>query len=472
LGDTPKNKFNFSKEIAQFFKAIYDGLSEISKANKVVSDRERKTFVDKLGIAGSEYRSNIYEEGFSGEKHEIEIGIIIEFCDLCLSIIDSTIDENKRKDGLFHSYNILHISETEIKVTHLYEMLEGQVAALSSGHLSALESIGLLTALKKSKLYRKDQNSYILYPNKKLSLFIEKNNINIELLNKSKLLLTMLSEGNREIIYRDINGGVHFQSDIINSEELKKKLECLDDPKLKKYAVEELSIITDIYEKTFCHSEFTGRANTFYKYEGLGSIYWHMVSKLLLAVQEVYLDTEKKSAKKKELNRLKEFYYDIKRGIGVEKQPDLYGAFPTDPYSHTPSFAGAQQPGMTGQVKEDIISRFRELGIQIKSGKIFIHPTLLTKKEFLEKEEIFTYYDLAGNDQSINCKKNSFAITYCQVPFIYKLSDIKQINVHKINGEVIEINGLEIPEELSQSIFNRKGEIKKVEIFFDHKFLS
>ena len=115
----------------------------------------------------------------------------------------------------------------------------------------------------------------------------------------------------------------------------------------------------DIYEKTFCHNEFTGRANTFYKYEGLGSIYWHMVSKLLLAVQEVYLNAEKQSATKKELKKLKDFYYDIKSGIGTDKQPDQYGAFPTDPYSHTPFFAGAQQPGMTGQVKEDIILKIQ-----------------------------------------------------------------------------------------------------------------
>jgi hypothetical protein len=71
--------------------------------------------------------------------------------------------------------------------------------------------------------------------------------------------------------------------------------------------------------RTFRHNEFTGRANTFYKYEGLGSIYWHMVSKLLLAVQEVYFNAEKNSAKKKELNKLKDFYYDIKSGIGVGK---------------------------------------------------------------------------------------------------------------------------------------------------------
>jgi hypothetical protein len=396
--------------------------------------------------------------------------MIIEFCKLCLSAIDRTIDENKRKDDLYHSYNILHISENELKVTHLYEMLEGQVAVLSSGYLSGLESIELLTALKKSRLYRKDQNSYMLYPNKKLPLFIEKNNISIDLVNKSKLLLSMLSAGNKAIIYKDVVGDVHFQSDIINSEELRKKLESLSDTQLKKYVKEELSLVLNIYESTFCHNEFTGRANTFYKYEGLGSIYWHMVSKLLLAVQEVYLDAEKNSAKKNELLKIKDFYYDIKSGIGVGKQPNEYGAFPTDPYSHTPLFAGAQQPGMTGQVKEDIISRFRELGIQIKSGKILFHPSLLREDEFLDKEEIFTYYDLNGKEQKINCKKNSFAITYCQVPFTYILSDTNRMIVHTQNDELINIDGLELGESLSQSIFNREGKIRQVEIFLDKNF--
>ncbi len=310
----------------------------------------------------------------------------------------------------------------------------------------------------------------MLYPNKNLPLFIEKNNISIDLVNKSKLLLSMLSAGNKEIIYKDVVGDVHFQSDVINSEELRKKLESLSDTQLKKYVKEELSLVLNIHESTFCHNEFTGRANTFYKYEGLGSIYWHMVSKLLLAVQEVYFDAEKNSAKKKELNKLKDFYYDIKSGIGVGKQPDEYGAFPTDPYSHTPLFAGAQQPGMTGQVKEDIISRFRELGIQIKSGKMLIHPTLLRDDEFLEKEEIFTYYDLDGKEQKINCKKNSFAITYCQVPFTYILSDTNRMIVHSQNGELINIDGLELEESLSQSIFSREGKIRQVEIFLDKNF--
>ena len=41
-----------------------------------------------------------------------------------------------------------------------------------------------------------------------------------------------------------------------------------------------------LYRETFDHDAFTGRSWTFFGYEGLGCIYWHMVSKLVLAVQE------------------------------------------------------------------------------------------------------------------------------------------------------------------------------------------
>ena len=49
-------------------------------------------------------------------------------------------------------------------ISHLYEMLEGQVAILSSGMLSGEESLSLLESLRHSQLYRADQHSYILYP--------------------------------------------------------------------------------------------------------------------------------------------------------------------------------------------------------------------------------------------------------------------------------------------------------------------
>ena len=45
-------------------------------------------------------------------------------------------------------------------------------------------------------------------------------------------------------------------------------------------------LLLDIFEDIFDHKSFTGRSGTFFGYEGLGSIYWHMVSKLVLSIQE------------------------------------------------------------------------------------------------------------------------------------------------------------------------------------------
>ena len=87
-------------------------------------------------------------------------------------------------------------------------------------------------------------------------------------------------------------------------------------------------------------------------FEGLGCIYWHMVSKLLLAVQESFFHAVDDDADKSIQHRLGGLYYRVRHGIGFNKDPAQYGAFPTDPYSHTPKHAGAQQPGMTGQVRK------------------------------------------------------------------------------------------------------------------------
>ena len=142
--------------------------------------------------------------------------------------------------------------------------------------------------------------------------------------------------------------------------------------------------LKDLYEQVFNHHAFTGRSGTFYKYEGLGCIYWHMVSKLLLAVGETITSSSSSS-------RLIKQYMEIREGIGAHKRPDEYGAFPFDPYSHTPSMAGVQQPGMTGQVKEDIISRWLELGVSVHNGQITFAPAMLTDKDFINGELHFTY---------------------------------------------------------------------------------
>ena len=79
------------------------------------------------------------------------------------------------RDGLYHAYNLVRFdSKAGLPIRRLYEMLEGQVAVLSSGQLSAEESLKLLAALKRSAMYRADQHSYLLYPNRQLPRFVEK----------------------------------------------------------------------------------------------------------------------------------------------------------------------------------------------------------------------------------------------------------------------------------------------------------
>ena len=266
------------------------------------------------------------------------------------------------------------------------------------------------------------------------------------------------------LLVKDVNGNYHFNGEIRNSNILKSKLTSLSNDKFGQLLEMDSKTVLAIYESVFNHKSFTGRSGTFYKYEGLGSIYWHMVSKLLLAVQEVYKTAQIQNANAEQLSELKKYYYEIKNGIGVNKNPKDYGAFPTDPYSHTPSFSGVQQPGMTGQVKEDIISRFGELGLQISNGSISINTSLLRKDEFLLEDADFNYYDVNGLKRSIRMKKGSLGFTYCQVPFIFSIGDIAKLTITKANDLKLTFDELFIDKNLSESIFKRNGEIKKVEL--------
>jgi hypothetical protein len=357
----------------------------------------------------------------------------------------------------------MSIEKDKVIVSNLSEMLEGQVAVLSSGYLDAKQALQIVDALRHSALYRPDQNSYILYPNKELPKFLEKNNIPKTRIEKSVLLTKLMANQNNSVINKDVKGNYHFNGNYHNANDLKAALAELNKNEEYQVLVEkESEDIIQIFEEVFNHKAFTGRSGTFFGYEGLGSIYWHMVSKLHLAVQEViekaYRDNEDTAV----INALALHYDEIGKGIGVHKTPEVYGAFPTDPYSHTPSHRGAQQPGMTGQVKEDVLTRKGELGIKVEEGKLSFQPTLLDKKQFLEQEETVIFIDLEGNPYSMTLEKGSLAFTVCQVPIIYKIGDKNQIEVKYENGKSETYSTLTLSQEVSQKIFQRTGDVVQV----------
>jgi len=452
-----------SGEVKELFDNVFNLLNEKSPQLKTgFSDRERRDFTDVMGEAGTNYRQAIYNHTFSGEKAPIEKVRLVSFMALSLEYIDESIRRNRRDDGLYHSYNLVSFDNDTISIRHLYEMLEGQVAVLSSGFLSAAESVEVLSALKHSDLFRADQYSYLLYPDRQLPLFTEKNNIPAKRVKESELLTRLLNDRETSIVSIDQTGVLHFCGSFRNANMLESALESLDHDKYGLLVSEEKALIMNIYEEIFDHQSFTGRSGTFYAYEGLGSIYWHMVSKLLLAAQECFFRAGEEGVAEGLRDQLKEHYFDIKAGIGMYKSPDSYGAFPTDAYSHTPGKSGAKQPGMTGQVKEDVISRMRELGVKIEGGKVHFDTSLLNPEEFLDREEYFSFPGIDGTTGHVHLSANQFAFTLCQVPVICSVSGRSEIEVNSGTGEVLRIDGDSLDPESSNMVFNRSGEIKKI----------
>ena len=189
-----------------------------------------------------------------------------------------------------------------------------------------------------------------------------------------------------------------------------------------------------------------------------------MVSKLLLAVQENCLLAVNSNEDKVIIGKLLDHYYEINAGIGVHKSPELYGAFPTDAYSHTPATKGAQQPGMTGQVKEDILSRIGELGVFVENGKIFFKPSLLKKSEFLENPKSFDYINLKNEKHTLSIDKNQLSFTYCQVPVVYQLANKEMIQVVYNDQSTTVFESLLLDAETSSKIFNRTNEIHHLKV--------
>jgi hypothetical protein len=189
-----------------------------------------------------------------------------------------------------------------------------------------------------------------------------------------------------------------------------------------------------------------------------------MVSKLHLAVQEVCIKAIEDKEDPKVIDALVAHYEEIGYGIGVHKSPDVYGAFPTDPYSHTPQHRGAQQPGMTGQVKEDVLIRISELGVILSNGKLQFKPTLLKRNEFLTQNQEVVFVAVDGSQNTISLPENSLAFTYCQVPVIYKIAKVNMINLSCKNGDTLVVNSLGLNAEQSAKIFNRTEEIVQIEI--------
>jgi hypothetical protein len=455
-----------SNEMVEFYHEVRECLVENQHLlSGKIDDTSRKNILDRLGKAASEYRFQVYNSGFWGKKRTHSMSGLKTFTKVSLAFIEHSIEANQRPDKLYHAYNLMSVENEGVVISNLSEMLEGQVAVLSTGYLTGTQSLEIIDALRNSALYRPDQNSYILYPNKELPKFLEKNNIPIASVEKSQLLTQLMNNQNNTICDMDVKGNYHFNGNFHNANDLKDVLNQLkNQDKYRDLVEKESEYVLQVFENVFNHKAFTGRSGTFFAFEGLGSIYWHMVSKLHLAVLEVIEKAHNDNEDVSVIKALSIHYDEIGKGIGVHKKPEVYGAFPTDPYSHTPMHRGAQQPGMTGQVKEDILTRKGELGVKVEEGRLSFQPSLIHDNQFLQQEETVSFIDFESKPYSVTLEKGSLAFTICQVPIVYVRSQKSQIEVKYKDSKIETIQSSTLSYEVSQKIFQRTEEILQVTV--------
>ena len=462
-----KSEFSLHSEVADLLNTIAAVLQHFqANLSAEFTPDVRRQMMDELGEAGSKYRSAIYEHGFSGTMSQIPAEALRAFLVKTQEYLEHSLRANRRSDALYHSYNLLRLEADGAHVDRLYEMLEGQVSILSSGLLSAEESLSVLESLRHSSLYRADQDSYILYPDRIMTSFLKKNTLLPEQLSHLKLPSRLVENQDISLFTQDIDGLFHFASNLRNVKDVRKVLKALkNQPEFEILVEQESDAIQRLFENTFRHSEFTGRSGTFFSYEGLGSIYWHMVSKLLLAVQETAARFRNEAA----AGKLCDFYRDIRAGLGYQKTPAEYGAFPSDPYSHTPKGHGARQPGMTGMVKEEILTRQLEVGFRFEEGRLVFDPFLVDPSELLSSPRNFSYLDVFDEEQTLALPAGTLTSFVCQTPVTVQYSDRDEVEIHYADESSRKLSGLVLDAEASEHIFSRDGVIDRVVVSFSRR---
>jgi hypothetical protein len=471
---TESGSVNLSSEVSEWLVDTGIALGRVRPllGENPISIFQRYQTLEELGQAASRYRKAIYREQAFSAKVSQSLGPIRALFEDALAAIDHSIAINQREDSLYHAYNLLEFQQQAVQVNNLYPMLEGQVAALSSGAVKPQQAVQMLEALFNSEVYRPDQKSFMLYPDRQLPEFLQKNQVTAGEIEDIPLIQKMLADKDERIVLRDADGIFRFNAELSNAGDLINRLDEL--PSEYEDLIESArEPLRALYEKVFNHQAFTGRSGGMFGFEGLGCIYWHMVSKLLLAVQESFFAAVDQGADERTCRQLGEKYYRVREGIGFNKTPEQYGAFPTDPYSHTPKHAGAQQPGMTGQVKEEILTRFGELGVRVSAGEVNFQMNLLRPSEFVSQPRQFRYLDVDGKWQVMDLPAGTLAFTWCQVPIVYQLDDKADpaLTITWFNKKQRTMNKLKLPESESKELFQRSGRIRQLALVFPTKHL-
>ncbi|MFT7261309.1 MAG: hypothetical protein ACI9MS_003183, partial [Glaciecola sp.] len=233
-----------SYEVALWLKETAEILQELSPKldGLPVSDTLRFNVLKDLGQAAWRYREAVYKTQSFSHKEICSVDMVNLLLSHALIVIDHTIQNNVGDDGLYHSYNLLGFRDQQATVENLYPMLEGQVAAISSGAINPKQTADVLDALFASDVYRSDQKTFMLYPDRVQTPFLDKNVITLAEFNDVPVLSQMMSAADERIVMQDVEGCYRFNPKVKNNGELILLLNTLsaDYPALDKTMVSKI----------------------------------------------------------------------------------------------------------------------------------------------------------------------------------------------------------------------------------------
>jgi hypothetical protein len=436
----PGDDVALSATVATWLGGVTRVLEGHDPREAVRDARARRRLLDDLARVADAHRARV-ADGVGPSVARVAVDTVRSLLVVARRHVGASVVAAVREDGLVHSYDLVSFPDGErAEVAHLGPMLEGQVAALTAPSTGPQRAVAIVDALFSSRLYRPDQRSFVLYPAARPPAFLDRNTIPADLVAAHPVLERLVGAGRGAVLQRDGDGGLHVRAGLSNAVALEEALQRtdLDD--------DERAEVHGVYEQVFQHHAFTGRSSGMYGYEGLGSVYWHMVSKLLLAVQEQHRDAVVSGEGQEVVARLAQAYRRVRDGLGFRKDPGTFGAVPTDCYSHTPAHAGAQQPGMTGQVKEAILARLAELGLHLRDGGLELLEPLLPAQELFPAGE------------------RAYGCTVCGVPVRVVAADRDVVRVEHADGSVDERPGSRLDREACAALFGRTGEVVAVEL--------
>ena len=433
--------FGLSRQVAAWLDAVAAALGDHDPEVAATDAVARRRLLDVLGRASTAYRDEV-ATGFDATVVEVEVEVVERLLAPALAHLRASIATGQRPDGLYDAYNLVSFPASDTAEVHrLAPMLEGQVAVLGTSQLDDEAAAQLVETLFDSPLYRPDVGSFLLYPPADRRPFLERNQLPADVLEQHPGLRELVGPGTPRILEEDAAGGLHFRPGMANAAALSSALAAT------KLDGDDRATVLDLYERLFDHRSFTGRSGGMHGYEGIGSVYWHMVSKLLLAI-EVRHREALDGADPDLLARLVASYRRVRDGLGFRQTPAAFGAIPIDCYSHTPAHGGARQPGMTGQTKEQILARTGELGLTVRDGQLALGPAFLPANEL--------WRDDADGERA-------YTLTVCATPIEVRQGEAANVRIERADGTSVEREGQALTPSEAAEIFDRRGTVAAIE---------